>query len=204
VTDHGDIIVSVADFDDRHSRAQRPDEHWGKLVHIREGREPAILASGIRNSQGVAQDAGGQVWFTDHGPMGGDELNLLRSGANYGWPLTSAGRHYDGTPVISRAATGTLSLPLATWTPAIAPSSLTIYSGREFPEWNGSFFIASLAQRHLLRLGVRDGAVHEEERLLEDLGERIRDVRADEAGRLYILTDALKGRILRIVRDKTC
>jgi aldose sugar dehydrogenase len=203
VTGQGEVIVSVADFDDHHSSAQDASVHWGKLVRIRDGVAPEVIASGVRNAQGVARDASGAVWFTDHGPLGGDELNALYAGANYGWPRTSGGRHYDGTALPARAPQGlAFSAPIVTWTPAIAPSSLLVYSGREFPEWRGSFLVGSLARRHLRRLELRGGVMHSEEIHLDGLGERIRDVRSDDAGRLYVLTDALHGRLLRITRAR--
>jgi aldose sugar dehydrogenase len=200
VTGAAELILSIADLEDAASRAQHPRLDWGKLVRVQANGEAHVVASGVRNSQGMLRDRDGTVWFTDHGPLGGDELNRLRVGANYGWPLSSLGRHYDGMLLPSELP-GTQA-PVVHWTPAIAPSSLIAYEGAEFPEWRGSFLVSSLAQAHLRRLEVRGGVLHSEEVLLAQLRERPRDLTADSVGRLYILTDGLHGRILRITRAR--
>lgn len=203
VVARGQLIVSVADLDDRDSHAQEVQSDWGKLVLVREAGAPRTLALGVRNAQGLARDARGRVLFTDHGPRGGDELNLLSVEANYGWPRASEGVHYDGTALPPhRSADPAFTAPLVTWTPAIAPSSLLVYQGGEFPEWHGSLLVGSLAQRNLRRLERRCG-VWREQVLLGALGERIRDVRADAAGRIYVLTDGPRARLLRLVRART-
>ena len=194
------VLVSVSDVDDRDSRAQDDASHAGKIVHLSSGAQPRIAARGVRNAQGMARD-GAWIWFTDHGPSGGDELNALRHGANYGWPFVSFGSHYDGRPIPATAPDALeVQMPVVHWTPAIAPSSLVAYEGAEFPEWRGSLFVGSLAGRHLRRLELKDGALVREETLLADLGERIRDVRVDDRGRIHVLTDGLHGRVLRIAR----
>lgn len=195
----GELVVSIADQSDLRPHAQDSMCDSGKLVRLVEGAGQRIVARGLRNVQGLAIDRQGTIWFTDHGPRGGDELNVLQVGGNYGWPLVSFGQQYNGAPIgLGMPADPRFVAPLAHWTPAIAPSSLMSYAGAEFPEWQGSIFVGSLAQRHLRRLEIHEGEVKSEEILLGELGERIRDVRADRQGRIYVLTDNLKGRVLRI------
>jgi aldose sugar dehydrogenase len=196
------LLVSVADRDDRRSRAQDAASHAGKIVHLRGDAPPRVVARGVRNVQGFAQ-AGRDIWFTDHGPRGGDELNRLAVDADYGWPLVSLGSHYDGTRIASAPPPGSsVLMPVAHWSPSIAPSSLAAYAGDELREWQGSLLLGSLAGRHVRRLELRDGVVAREEVLLAHLRERIRDVRVDQRGRVYVLTDGLHGRVLRITRRR--
>ncbi|HEX5757211.1 MAG TPA: PQQ-dependent sugar dehydrogenase [Arenimonas sp.] len=166
----------------------------------RDDAQPAIWSLGHRNIQGAAlHPETGELWQTEHGPRGGDELNIARAGRNYGWPLITYGVNYDGTPVGSggKDMEG-MQQPLHQWTPSIAPSGLAFYTHDRFPAWRGNLFVGALAYRLLARLELEGERVVHEERLLTDLGERIRDVRQGPDGYLYLLTDAPNGRLLRV------
>lgn len=191
--------------------AQDLSRHWGKVVRInpdgsvpadnplvgRADARPEIWSFGHRNPQAAAIRPGtGELWVVEHGPRGGDEVNIARPGRNYGWPVISYGHHYSGEE-IPHVRAG-MEQPLYYWDPSIAPSGMTFYTSERAPGWNGSLFVGALAHRHLSRL-VLDGAeVKAEERLLSDLGERIRDVRQGPDGALYVLTDSANGRVIRV------
>jgi glucose/arabinose dehydrogenase len=194
-------------------RSQRPDDLNGKLVRIdengrvpadnpfvgRAGWRPEIYAYGLRNSQGLAVDGTGRIWAVDHGAQGGDELNLLRAGLDYGWPVVTHSRNYGiGTRIGEATSRSGVEDGITLWTPSIAPSGLAFYRGAAFPGWAGSVFVGALAGRALHRLEIADGRVTREEKLLADLGHRIRDVRVDAQGRLHLLTDSRNGFLLRL------
>ncbi|HEX2255525.1 MAG TPA: PQQ-dependent sugar dehydrogenase [Afifellaceae bacterium] len=195
-------------------QAQELDSHLGKVVRIRPdgsvpdgnpfvGRDdalPEIWSFGHRNIQAAAlHPETGRLWEIEHGPRGGDELNIPEPGGNYGWPVVSHGVNYSGTPVGSgeRSAPGMIG-PVHTWTPVIAPSGMTFYTGEAFPEWQGNLFVGGLASTTLVRLEMDGQSVAHEERLIEDLGLRIRDVVEGPDGALYVVTDEDNGEILRI------
>jgi aldose sugar dehydrogenase len=131
----------------------------------------------------------GQVWQNEHGPRGGDEVNLLLPGRNYGWPVITYGINYDGTPITDRTHQEGMEQPVHYWVPSIATSGMAIYDGDRFPEWRGDFFVGGLAGQVLARLRMDGTRVVAEERLLEGAG-RIRDVRVAPDGAIYILLDA--------------
>lgn len=161
---------------------------------------PEIFSYGHRNPQGLAvHPETGQVWTQEHGPRGGDEVNLIRSGANYGWPEISWGINYSGTPVGSglREQDG-LVQPAHFWDPSIAPSGMTFYDGDAFPEWRGDLFVGALKYQLIARLEMDGDEVVAEERLLEGQLGRIRDVRTGPDGLLYILTDDSDGGLYRV------
>ena len=165
------------------------------------GARPEVFALGIRDDQGVAiNPRTGQLWTSEHGPRGGDEINAIRAGANYGFPLIGYGREYDGKPINGdrTAATG-MEQPVYFWTPDIAPAGITFYDGALFPAWRGDLFVAALAGRHLARLVLRNDRVVAEERLLTQLNSRIRDVHQGPDGALYVMTDGNEGTLVRLV-----
>jgi glucose/arabinose dehydrogenase len=166
------------------------------------GARPEIFAYGIRDDQGVAlHPRTGQLWTSEHGPRGGDEINVIRAGANYGFPIIGYGREYDGKPINGdRTAAPGLEQPAYFWTPDIAPAGIAFYNGARVPEWRDNLFVAALAGKHLVRLVLRDTRVIAEERLLTELNTRIRDVQEGPDGWLYVLTDGQDGRILRLIR----
>jgi len=213
-TRDGNLFVTNGEhFTDR-DMAQTLDNDLGKIVHIttdgdaakdnpfagREGARPEIWSYGHRNPQGLALNpADGTLWEQEHGPMGGDEINVIAPGKNYGWPKVSYGLNYDGTKVGGGAQTAPgITDPVWHWTPSIAPSGLTFYTGDLFPAWKGSLFSGALKFQLLSRLELKDGKPVREERLLEGINARIRDVRQGPDGALYLLTDEADGRILRL------
>lgn len=160
--------------------------------------EPEIYSFGHRNPQGLAFDAEGQLWEIEHGPRGGDEINKVEAGQNYGWPVVSLGKEYREDKMVGEATHKDGMLDAAkVYVPSIAPSSLMIYSGKVFHEWRGDFFAGALAQTHVNRLSLNDdGSLVEQERLLDDAAERIRDVKEGPEGFIYLLTDS--GKLLQM------
>jgi glucose/arabinose dehydrogenase len=167
------------------------------FVH-RKGARPEIWTSGHRNVLGAALDEQGRLWTVEMGPRGGDELNLVRRGKDYGWPTIGYGEEYSGEPIHKTTQAPGMEQPVYYWDPVIAPSSLAIYSGKRFPEWGGNFLIGGLASEALIRLVIQGDRVVGEERLLTDRGERIRDVSEDSDGTIYLLTDDENGRLLKV------
>lgn len=162
------------------------------------GAMPSIWAFGSRNAQGLVYDsATGRLWETEHGPRGGDELNLIRKGANYGWPLVTYGINYSGTTISGQKSAPGMENPVVQWTPVIAASGLAVYQGDKFPRWRGSLFAGGLAGQRIVRLEMNGTAVASQEVLLEDSG-RIRDVRSFDDGFLYIVYDD-PGKVVRLV-----
>ena len=167
------------------------------FVH-RNGARPEIWTSGHRNVLGAALDDQGRLWVVEMGPRGGDELNLIQRGKDYGWPSIGYGEEYSGQPIHKTTQAPGMEQPAYYWDPVIAPSSLTIYSGKRFPEWGGNLLIGGLASEALIRLVIRGDRVVGEERLLTDRHERIRDVAEDSEGTIYLLTDDENGRLLKL------
>jgi aldose sugar dehydrogenase len=152
--------------------------------------------SGHRNPYGLAFDAAGKLWEIEMGPRGGDELNLIERGKNYGWPLVSYGMNYDGVPIASHTTRPEFQKPMLYWTPIIAPAGLTFYSGSLFPQWKGSAFIGALEGESLVRVSFDGGTPRQADRW--NLGHRIRDVVAGPDGALWIVEDEKNGRLLRL------
>ena len=211
----GHLFISLGDRGDRH-RAQDPGDHAGSIVRIRDdggippdnpfvgvdGALPEIWTLGNRNVQGLAfHPQTGVLFAHEHGPRGGDEVNVVRPGVNYGWPVISYGREYgSGVPVGEGTHRDGMAQPIVQWTPSIAPSGLTVYDGDRFPRWRGNLFVGALRFRLIARLVLDGDRVVHEERLLEGRHGRIRDVRTGPDGLLYLLTDAPAplGAILRL------
>jgi glucose/arabinose dehydrogenase len=160
---------------------------------------PEIYSYGHRNPQGMAlHPATGDLWAHEHGPRGGDELNRIAAGANYGWPAITYGREYTTNAAIGGTEAPGMEQPVIYWTPSIAPSGLAFYTGDRFPEWRNNIFVGALALQHVRRVVLEDGRVtHQEELLRQDLG-RIRDVRTGPDGCLYVLTDSESGALYRL------
>lgn len=164
----------------------------------RKGAMPSIWALGVRNPQGLVYDtAADHLWETEHGPRGGDELNIIRQGANYGWPLATYGLNYNGTTITKNKALPGMEDPVVQWTPVIAASGLALYRGDKFPRWHGNLFAGGLASKRLVRMELGGTAVTQQEILLQDTG-RIRDVRTFDDGFLYIVYDE-PGKVVRLV-----
>jgi glucose/arabinose dehydrogenase len=207
----GHLFVTTGDRFGQMQEAQNPANTLAKVVRITTegtpapgnqggGWSPAVWAIGMRNVQGAAlHPTTGELWVSNHGPRGGDGLYVVRAGRNYGWPLISRGTHYDGRPVNGglRERAG-LDQPLVHWTPSIAPSGLTFYTGALFPAWRGNLFSGALAGQMLVRMVLDGDRVVAQERLLTDLGHRFRDVQQGPDGALWLLTDAPDGQLLRV------
>ena len=214
----GNLFVTLGDHFSAAEMAQTLDNHIGKIVRIRPdgsvppdnpfvgkaGALPEIWAYGLRNAEGLAfNPADGKLWEQEHGPQGGDEINIVERGKNYGWPKVSFGINYDGTPVgTGKSALPGMQPPVWHWTPSIAPSGMAFYTGGLFPAWKGSLINGALKFELLSRLELKGDKVVKEERLLQGLRERIRDVRQGPDGALYLLTDNDAGRILRVAPAK--
>lgn len=213
----GRLFVTLGDRFSRKDDAPNPDTHLGKIVRLEDdgrvpadnpfvatpGARPELWSLGHRNVQGASlHPATGALWATEHGPQGGDELNLVTGGRNYGWPLVTYGRNYvSGTRIGEEGPKPGFEAPLRHWVPtSIAPSGLAFLTSERYPGWQGSLFLGALRGQALLRLTLDGTRVTGEERLLESLGERIRDVRQGPDGWLYVLTDNADGRILRLER----
>lgn len=209
------LLLSVGDGFDYRDAAQDMRSHLGKLLRLTRDGTPApgnpflgrpsvapeIWTSGHRNIQGLALDPEtGLVWAHEHGPRGGDEINLIEASKNYGWPAVSHGIDYDGQIITERAHGAGFASPRFNWSPSIAPSGLAIYRGIVFPAWIGRFLIGGLASRslHRVRIGPDTPLLTEEARMLMGLKQRIRDVRIGPDGLVYLLTDDENGQLLRI------
>jgi len=195
------------------NRAQDRSDHAGTTIRLHDdgrvpqdnplagqsGALPEIYSYGHRNAQGMAlHPETGRVWQNEHGPRGGDEINVVQPGRNYGWPVITHGVNYDRTVITRDTAREGMESPLLHWTPSIAPSGMTFYTGDAFPNWRNSVFTGALAGQHLRR-SVFDGTrLVSEERLLTDFGRRIRDVREGPDGFLYLLVDASSAALVRL------
>jgi glucose/arabinose dehydrogenase len=211
----GMLYVTLGDRSDSGMRpqAQKLDSHMGKTLRIRTdgtpapgnpfagraGALPETWSVGHRNVQASAFDAQGRFWIVEHGTRGGDELNLIEKGKNYGWPIVAYGEEYSGR-AIQGAETHRAGYeqPVYYWDPVIAPSGAQFYTGDAFPAWRGSLFIGALRERRLVRVVLENGKVAGEEHLLADRGQRIRDVRQGKGGELYVVTDQGDGELWRI------
>ncbi len=193
--------------------AQRLDGHLGKTVRIRPdgtvppdnpfvaqaNARPEIWSIGHRNIQAAAFDSQGRFWDIEHGARGGDELNLVEKGKNYGWPVVAYGIEYSGRPIPGAVtARAGFEQPVYYWDPVIAPSGAQFYTGEAFPEWRGNLFVGSLGQERLVRVALDNARVTGEEHLLVDRSQRVRDVRQGPDGFLYIVTDQKNGELWRI------
>jgi glucose/arabinose dehydrogenase len=193
--------------------AQDLQSHIGKIVRInRDGSMPSdnpfvgrpnalpeIWSYGHRNVQGATLDpATGQLWTVEHGARGGDEINRPEAGKNYGWPVISYGVDYSGARIGEGTEKPGMEQPVHYWDPSIAPSGMTFYTGDAFPDWRGDLFVGSLKFGYLARLEVEEGKIVREEKLLEDLDQRVRDVRQGPDGNLYLLTDEDDSAVLKL------
>lgn len=209
----GYLFITLGDRGER-ERAQQLDDHAGTVIRLHDdGRVPAdnpfvgrsdvrpeIYSYGHRNIQGATlHQPSNRLWTHEHGPQGGDEINLPQPGINYGWPVITYGVNYViGTQIGEGTHKAGMAQPLYHWVPSIAPSGMAFYTGDAFPAWQGDLFVGSLKYRQLVRLELDDNKVVHEERMLSDELGRIRDVRQGPDGLLYLLTDADNGRLVRL------
>lgn len=207
------LVLGLGDGFDYREQAQRPENHLGSIVRLNmDGTVPAnnpfiglahaapeTYSYGHRNVQGIFFDTHRQrLYSTEHGPRGGDELNLMRSGDNYGWPLITAGIDYNNARITPFKELPGMTAPLLEWTPSIAPSGMTIYRGDAFPHWRGDIFISALAAKKVQRVRLAGTRVEQQEALFEELERRIRYVYTGPDGLLYLLTDHADGELIRI------
>ncbi|MBN4046560.1 PQQ-dependent sugar dehydrogenase [bacterium AH-315-P15] len=223
----GTLVLTLGDGFDYRERAQHLSDHLGTFVRLNddgsvpddnpfvgvEGALPEIWTYGNRSPQGLVRDPiTGVIYSHEHGPQGGDEINVMVPGANYGWPVVTYGLDYSGQIVTPYTEYPGMVDPLTYWVPSIAPTGLAIYRGQMFPEWDGDLFVGALIAGdappsdsgpvggHVRRMDMEDGQIVGEEILFAEIDARIRDVRVAPDGSLYILTDEEDGRVLRIVR----
>jgi glucose/arabinose dehydrogenase len=211
----GTLFMSIGDRNQR-ERAQALTDHAGTIIRLRDDgsvpddnpflgivdARPEIYSYGHRNVQGLAiHPYSGVLWADEHGPLGGDEVNLVTGGKNYGWPRVSLGREYNGAPISDAWDLPGMERPLLFWSPSIGISGMTFYTGRRFAGWTGDLFVGGLAGRNLQRIMLADTAPYGYEALLGDLHARIRDVREGPDELLYVVTDEDAGEILRLEPD---
>lgn len=207
------LLVTVGEGFDFREQAQFLDNHFGKVIRINkdgsvpsdnpftgaEGALPEIWTLGHRNPQGLLISADGTVWLHEHGPRGGDELNRIRPGKNYGWPAITHGMDYSGAYVSPYVEAPGMEQPVTYWVPSIAPAGFCEYTADRFPQWQGNLFVAALAEKSVRRLVMHDGQVQSQEIMFTEIGQRIREVRAGPDGFLYLLTDSENGSVLRVL-----
>lgn len=207
------MVVSIGDGFDYREKAQGLGNHMGKLVRLnmdgsvpddnpfvgQQDKRPEIYSYGHRNPQGLVYDnETGRLYESEHGPYGGDEINIIKPGKNYGWPIATEGVNYPGTSISPHKKLDGVQAPIQFWTPSIAPSGITIYRGEAFPEFNGDLLVSSLGGKGVFRLDLEGGQLVDEQRLFHELDKRIRDVTVGQQGELYLLTDHNPGQLLRI------
>jgi len=209
----GYVYLTLGDRGER-DRAQKPDDHAGSVIRLhddgrvpkdnpfvgRSGWKPEKFTMGNRNMQGAAlHPQTGMLWTHEHGPQGGDEVNVIRAGVNYGWPVITYGMNYGiGTRIGEGTRKEGMAQPLYYWVPSIAPSGMAFYAGDRFPRWKGNLFVGALRDQMLVRLQLDGEKVVREERLLKGVLGRIRDVRAAPDGHIYLLTDESHGVLARL------
>jgi glucose/arabinose dehydrogenase len=215
----GTLFLTLGERFSRMQDAQKLDNHHGKVIRVRKdgavpvdnpfahkrgGALPEIWSYGHRNSQGATLGPDYRLWTHEHGAQGGDEINRPEAGKNYGWPVVSYGVHYGGAKVGDGSPTKSgIEPPVHYWTPSIAPSGMTfLKSDRYGKAWQGNLFVGALKFKYLDRLEMRGGKVMREEKLLQDVDQRIRDVREGPDGLLYVLTDEPKGQLIRLAPVK--
>jgi glucose/arabinose dehydrogenase len=212
----GTLLVTLGERFQK-DMAQDLATNFGKVVRInsdgsipadnpfvqRGGPSAANWSYGHRNPQGAAlHPETGKLWVVEHGPRGGDEINIVRAGKNYGWPVIGYGVDYSGAKLHDSTSKDGMEQPVYYWVPSIAPSGMAFSWSDRIPQWKGSVFVGALAGQHLARLVLDGERVVGEEKLLTNLGERIRDVRSGPDGAIYVLTDHPEGRVLRVTPER--
>lgn len=214
--DDGTLLLTTGDGFVHREAAQRLDNLLGKVVRLdanggvppdnpfvdMAGARAEIWSYGHRNPQGIVAvpSAAGEeaIYLHEHGPRGGDELNRLRPGANYGWPVATFGIDYNGAVISPFTEYAGMDQPLVHWTPSIAPAGMTWYGGDLFPAWHGDLFVTSLVFNYIERIDLEGDEIVGQQRLFEEIGQRLRDIRSGPAGHLYILTDSANGSVIRV------
>lgn len=209
----GTLALSLGDGYDFRYEAQDPANHIGTIVRLKpdgsvpddnpfigeSDKAPEVYSYGHRNVQGLAYDTQRKVlWSHEHGPRGGDELNRIEPGKNYGWPVATFGVEYSGTQITPHTSRPDMEDSVLHWTPSIAPSGLAVYDADLFKEWQGSLLVTALAHRLLVRVSFDDDGKPQQERLLADRKERLRSVTVGPDGAIYLLTDSAEGKVLKL------
>lgn len=211
----GSLLITTGERSDAQMRpyAQRLDSHLGKVMRIRPdgsspsdnpfvstpNAQPQVFSYGHRNIQAASVDTQGRLWIIEHGTNGGDELNLIEKGKNYGWPLQAYGIEYNGQPIQgSETQRPNMQQPVYYWDPVIAPSGMVFYTGNAFPEWRGSAFIGGLVDKSIVRVRIENERVTGIERIAHQRNQRVRDVQQGPDGFLYVVTDEENGEVWRV------
>lgn len=205
------LFIGLGDRYKYMQQAQATDNHFGKLIRINkdgsvptgnpfaDGKAPQIYSYGHRNIQGMTVDPKtNQLWAMEHGPKGGDEVNKIERGANYGWPKITFGIDYNGSIISDKTSLPGMQQPEIVWVPSIAPSGMAFYYGEPFKAWNGDLLVGALKFRHLRRIEMQQGTPGEQHEYIKDIGERIRDVEVGPDGLIYVLTDEDNGKLIRL------
>jgi len=207
------IVLGLGDGFDYREQAQKPENHLGSVVRLNmdgsvpddnpfvglSQAAPETYSYGHRNVQGIVYDEqSGRLYTNEHGPQGGDELNLMQPGGNYGWPLLTGGLDYTNAKITPYTELPGMNSALLEWTPSIAPSGMTLYRGDVFSDWRGDLFVSALAKKKVQRVRLSDNRVTEQEDLFTELGRRIRYVYTGPDGYLYLLTDEENGQLIRV------
>ena len=209
------ILINVGDGFDLREQAQNLSNHFGSLVRVTDdgkvpqdnpfigvaGAQPEIYSYGHRNQQSIVVERGsGKIYQTEHGPRGGDELNLIEAGKNYGWPVATYGIDYSGARISPYTSYEGTKQPLVNWTPSIGPSGMTIYDGEQFPDWQGDIFVSSLIFSKIIHIDMVNGAPQQQSYKFSEIGDRLRDIRTGADGALYILSEGDNGKLWRVSR----
>ena len=209
------LLINVGDGFDLREQAQNLSNHFGSLVRVTDdgkvpqdnpfigvaGAQPEIYSYGHRNQQSIAVERGsGKIYQTEHGPRGGDELNLIEPGKNYGWPVATFGIDYSGARISPYTSYEGTKQPLLDWTPSIGPSGMTIYDGAQFPDWQGDIFVSSLIYSKIIHIDMVNGAPQQQSDMFSEIGDRLRDIRTGADGALYILSEGDNGKLWRVSR----
>ena len=208
----GYLFITLGERYKYMKEAQNTGNYLGKIVRIKpdgsipednpfvDGKAPGIYSYGHRNVQGLTiHPDTGAVWAMEHGPKGGDEINLIGKGKNYGWPVITYGIDYNDSIISDKTEMEGMEQPVLYWDPSIAPSGMTFYKGDKFPEWNGDILVGSLKFTHLRRIDMENGKPGKQEEFLRDRNERIRDVVEGPDGYIYLLTDNPEGKLLKVM-----
>lgn len=202
------LLISVGEGFQFREQAQSLSSELGKVLRVNDDGTPAsdnpypkhaprVFSYGHRNPQGLTVDAQtGEIFMHEHGPKGGDELNRIKPGTNYGWPAITYGLDYSGAIISPYTEADGMAQPLVYWVPSIGPSGLAVYRGDQFPQWDGDFFVGALIDQQIIRLNYENGEITDQERVFTEINERIRDIRVFDDGAFYIATD--EGNIYRI------
>ena len=207
----GTLLLTTGDGFDFREKAQDLSTHFGKTIRMQADgstaddnpfqQAPYVWTYGHRNPQGLVVTSDGTVYQHEHGPRGGDEVNTLVAGKNYGWPAITYGIDYNGAYVSPFTEHESMQQPDHVWVPSIAPCGFMIYEGDMFPEWRGDLFIGALVDNEVRRIDITDGTFGQEETLFAELNARIRDIRQAPDGSIYILTDGAGGKVMRVTRN---